>query len=115
MAKEQMPVFVKPVLILSQLAPLSVERKTPPSQIPGSKQTTAVPAKRSLLELIAKDQTEIFVKLVWLQLVPLSLERLTPPSVPAKRSPRELMGKDHTGIFVKLVWLQLVPLSLERK
>jgi hypothetical protein len=61
-----------------QLAPLLVERKTPPPQ---------VPAKR-FVPLTAKAMTSLFVKpvLTAVQLVPLLLERKTPPpSVLAKR------------------------------
>ena len=43
-----------------------------------------VPAKR-FVPLIAKAQTSVFVKPVSVQLVPLLVERKTPPSVPAKR------------------------------
>jgi hypothetical protein len=61
-------------VVCPQLAPLSVERKTP----------HLFPAKRSM-SLTAREFTLVSVRPVCVQLVPSFVERKTPPVVPAKR------------------------------
>ena len=69
--RDQTSKFVKPLLTAVQLAPLLVERKTPPP---------SVPAKRLVPETV-RDRTYKFVKLLLtaVQLAPLLVERKTPP------------------------------------
>ena len=74
-----------------------------------------VPAKR-FVPLIARALTSVFVKPIAVQLVPLLVERKTPPSDPAKRFV-PLTARAETFVFVKplLTAVQLVPLLVERK
>jgi hypothetical protein len=67
---------------------------------------------------MAKDETEVLVNpvLTAVQLIPLLVERKTPPSVPAKRFV-SLTAKEETEVLVNpvLTAVQLVPLFVERK
>ena len=69
--------FVNPVFTAVQLAPLFVDRNTPPP---------FVPAKRFVPDT-ASDRTYVLVNPVFtaVQLVPLFVDRNTPTFVPAKR------------------------------
>ena len=88
MTRAQTEGLVKPELTAVQLAPLLVEKKTPPP---------SVPAKRCV-PLAARAKTAVAVKpeLASVQLVPFIVERKTPPpSVPARRLVPET-AKDQT-------------------
>ena len=76
--------------------PLSEDRKAPPY---------TVPAKIRLLELIARDAIDWFVKPLssWIQFPPLLVERKTPSDVPANRWPLELSTKATTKLSVSPV------------
>jgi len=71
----------------------------------------SVQAKRFVPETAR--QLTLFVKAVCVQLVPVSVERKTPPPVPAKRFVPETARQP--TFFVKAVCVQLVPVSVERK
>src|SRR5512137_950113 len=85
----------KPELTAFQLAPLLVERKAPPFQVP-AKRLEPLTAKAVIFKFVKPELTAA-------QLVPLLVERKTPPpSVPAKRLV-PLKTRAFTCLFVKLM------------
>src|SRR5262245_40445646 len=109
MARHSTRALRKPAWV--HVAPLSVERKMPPS-------AKLLPANTCPLELMARDRTRAAVKprLIAPQLSPLLVERKTPrPLVPAKRCPLELVARDPMAVPIAvkptLTALQLAPLS----
>src|SRR5919109_4289500 len=103
--------MTKPLLTGVQLAPSSVERKTPPAK--------SVPAKRWPLGLVVNDRTAGSVSplLAGVQLSPLSTDRKTPPPhVPAKMSPFGLIVSAVTYVFPRPLTTSphVSPSSVER-
>ena len=116
--RDETTVFGRPELTSVQLVPLFVDRKTPP----------LVPAKRFVPDpppvgLTIREFTYLFVEPAAVHLVPLLVERKTPPpSVPAKRFAPDpplpgLIARDKTKVFVRprLTAIQLAPFFVERK
>ena len=77
MARADTEVFVNPVL--TQVAPLLVERKTPLSEVPAIRFDPPVPLGEATRQV-----TELFGPIA-VQLVPLLVDKKTPPYDPAKR------------------------------
>lgn len=106
-ASEKISGVSNPELAAVQLAPLSVERKTPALAVPANKfgpETTSAATEVFGKQLLAADQ-----------LVPLLVERKMPPVVPASKFAPEV-ARAPIGGFGRplLTGVQLEPLSVER-